>query len=671
MRNGLLLALLYVLGFRAWAADGPNAERLLWRRSVSFTENRGQVMDLSGAARPDVLYTADVEGAKLFFQKDRVSFVFPRVETGTMAGGRYTRITGLYRMDLELLGSNPDVDVQRGEWAEEEGETHFYTPGLASPVTGVRAFRRIVYKNVYPKIDLVFYSQADNGNSPALKYDFVVHPGGRVSDIRLRYTAAERIALEPDGRLHVSNPYGLVVENAPLVYQGDASNVVEAAYRVEDDVVSFRIGNYDSSRDLVIDPLAFVWSTYLGSGQFDEINDVVVAPNGDVIVCGSTAQWTTIPNVGENVNFSNASNPVTQDAFIVRYRPNGTRFWRTIHGGRGIDGANAVAVRAGTSANIAVTGFAGAFTQGVTPTPPGDPINFFVSSGASQSTFGGGAADAFVLVLNDNGTFAWATLYGGFQGGDGQPATSGVDRGEGLAFSPDGIHLYVGGTSNSSDLVTVNLAGSYSQSNPDAIENDGFLLRYNAATGARDFAQYFGGVNNDLLYGLAIGGNNKLVITGAARSTGGTAFQNPVVGCAACTPNDGDGFVAQFSISASAINRDWVTYFGNAGANEAGYAVAINPAGTIAVAATVGGSPSLFGGQGTVVNVNSGGFSEGAVITYNSVGQRQWYSYLGGSGIENLFAVSFDANNNVHVAGATQSSDLTPIFPLVGNGNAG
>ena len=671
MRNSLLLVLLFLLSNWARAADGPNAEGLLGRRSVSFTENRGQVADLNGSSRPDVLYTADVEGAKLFFQKDRVSFVFPRVESGTMAAGRYTRITGLYRMDLELLGSNPNVEVERGQWAEEEGETHFYTPGLTAPVTGVRAFRSIVYKNVYPKIDLVFYSQAENGNAPALKYDFVVHPGGRVSDIRLRYNAAEKVGLEADGRLNIVNPYGRVLENAPVVYQGRVSNTVPAAYRLQDGVVTFDVGNYDSSQDLVIDPLAFVWSTYLGSGQFDEINDVTVAPNGDVVVCGSTAQWTSFPNLGENVNFSNASIPVTQDAFIVRYRTNGSRIWRTIHGGRGIDGANAVAVRSGTGATVAVTGFAGAFTQGVTPTPPGDPINFFVSAGASQATYGGGAADAFVLVLNDNGTFSWATLYGGFNGGDGQPATSGVDRGEGVAFSADGAHVYVGGTSNSADLVTVNLSGSYTQANPDATENDAFLLRFNAASGARDFAQYFGGENNDLLYGLAIGGNNKLVITGAARSTGGTALQNPVVACATCSPVEGDGFVAQFSISASAITRDWVTFFGNAGANEAGFDVDINAAGSIAVAAGVGNSASFFGAQGTVINPNSGGFSEGAVITYNAVGQRQWYSYLGGSDVDNLFAVSYDGNNNVHVAGATQSSNLATVFPLIGNGNAG
>ena len=51
-----------------------------------------------------------------------------------------------------------------------------------------RIFQGITIKNIYPNIDVRYYS--DKG---AMKYDIIVHPGGNVADIALKYEGADNL----------------------------------------------------------------------------------------------------------------------------------------------------------------------------------------------------------------------------------------------------------------------------------------------------------------------------------------------------------------------------------------------------------------------------------------------------------------------------------------------
>jgi hypothetical protein len=205
MINFLFSFTLLLTSVWAIARENPQAQQWLQRSGVSFTENKGQVFDTEGKARPDIRFTADVNGVKLYFRNNAVSYVYPQITTN--AKGQET-LTQLYRMDLELLGANPQVEVISEEALGSI--ENFYLAHTPRGVEGVKSYRKIVYKNIYEKIDLAFYSAKGGG---AIKYDFIVHPGGKVSDIKLRYNAASAINLTTDGSLEIQNPLLL---NSPL-----------------------------------------------------------------------------------------------------------------------------------------------------------------------------------------------------------------------------------------------------------------------------------------------------------------------------------------------------------------------------------------------------------------------------------------------------------------------
>ena len=60
--------------------------------------------------------------------------------------------------------------------------------------TGLRSYERVVYRNLWPGVDMAFA-----GRSGKLKYEFLVRPGARVQDIRLAYRGAKRLSLDRRG----------------------------------------------------------------------------------------------------------------------------------------------------------------------------------------------------------------------------------------------------------------------------------------------------------------------------------------------------------------------------------------------------------------------------------------------------------------------------------------
>ena len=113
--------------------------------------------------------------------------------------------------------------------------------------------------------------------------------------------------------------------------------------------------------------------------------------------------------------------------------------------------------------------------------------NFPTSSGAFQSTFGGGDFDGFVAVLDEN---LQTVEYASYVGGQGFDVF--------FADAAAGNRIHVGGLTSSSNL----------PSSPDALQPgfagsiDSYLLTLNLGAkgpSAVEFSTYFGGVGQDIL----------------------------------------------------------------------------------------------------------------------------------------------------------------------------
>jgi hypothetical protein len=65
------------------------------------------------------------------------------------------------------------------------------TPGKPNGVLNVYRFKKVTYKNIYNNIDLEF------SLSPKIlwpvEYNFIVRPGGKVSDIKMKFNGVKHL----------------------------------------------------------------------------------------------------------------------------------------------------------------------------------------------------------------------------------------------------------------------------------------------------------------------------------------------------------------------------------------------------------------------------------------------------------------------------------------------
>src|SRR5204863_455349 len=150
--------------------------------------------------------------------------------------------------------------------------------------TDVPHFGRIQVEGVYPGIDLVWY-----GNQQRLEYDFLVAPGADPKQIQVAYEGVESLRVDAGGDLVLRTGLGEMRQQKPRVYQEVGGKQVEVGARyaiVARNRVTFALARYDRTRQLRIDPVVLVYSTYLGGNNYDSGSAIAVDGAGSAYVTG-------------------------------------------------------------------------------------------------------------------------------------------------------------------------------------------------------------------------------------------------------------------------------------------------------------------------------------------------------------------------------------------------
>ena len=299
----------------------------------------------------------------------------------------------------------------------------------------------------------------------------------------------------------------------------------------------FRLGAYDHSQALVIDPV-IVRSTYLGGKGKDLGYSIAVDAQGAVYVTGSTTSAAGFPLPG----CFDCLLGGPMDAFVTKFLPNGTGFfYSTYLGGSGSDAGFGIAADA--NGNAYVTGETDS--------------NNFPAIGAVFPVFGGGPWDAFVTALNPGGFPIYSTYLGG----------KGADIGHGIAVDPVG-NAVVTGSTNSPNLPVLGCFQCGPQGGTDA-----FVAGFTPVGGLR-FSSYFGGAGNDIGYGISLDANEEIGITGST-----TSHNLPVLACPQCVNHGGeDAFASAFIFPGPALILKWSTYWGGE-KNDVGYGIVMDSVG--------------------------------------------------------------------------------------------
>lgn len=103
----------------------------------------------------------------------------------------------------------------------------------------VPSYAKVRYADLYPGIDLVYYTRKGE-----LAYDLIVGRGADPAGIALTVSGADRLSLDANGDLLLHTPDGLIRYQAPKVYQETrtAAHLVSASYvLVNDEEVSLQV----------------------------------------------------------------------------------------------------------------------------------------------------------------------------------------------------------------------------------------------------------------------------------------------------------------------------------------------------------------------------------------------------------------------------------------------
>src|SRR2546426_10342002 len=161
---------------------------------------------------------------------------------------------------MRLVGADPDPEVTG--LAEQPGRSHYLVGRDPRRWrTGIPHYARVVYREVYPGIDMVFH-----GDPGRLEYDLLVSPGADLGRVRVSFEGTADPRLATNGHLTLPLDGVEVVQHAPVVYQEIAGQrrAIKGAYRlVGEGEGGFAVAPHDETEPLVIDP-GLRYSTYLG-----------------------------------------------------------------------------------------------------------------------------------------------------------------------------------------------------------------------------------------------------------------------------------------------------------------------------------------------------------------------------------------------------------------------
>ena len=178
-------------------------------------------------------------------------------------------------------------------------------------------------------------------------------------------------------------------------------------------------------------------------------------------------------------------------------------------------------------------------------------------------------------------------------------------------------------------------------------------------------ATYLGGTGTDLPRGMTIDGGDHVYVVGSTDSvdfpgvTGG--YQSSNAGGAT------DVFVAKLSANLKTLLH--ATYYGGT-ADDYGYSPAVASGGTVYVTGYTD-STDLPGTSGGVQGSNNGGLDAFVASFSSDLATLNAATYLGGSGDDQIEAMTLGGSTHVYVAGYTKSTDLTATGSPYQASNAG
>ena len=270
------LRLIIFLPFLSYSQKDSEISKPSIKQTTGFIENKGQIIDQNNKQNPGVRYLLNRPGMKVQLRKTGFSYdVYsidykinpnPLVTSDKNSQSAKYRSDSLipqyhfHRIDICLEGMNPNYIIETADPSTDY--LNYYTS--IAPKKGfkdIQQFGKITYRNIYPNIDLEFLVNEHHD----FKYNFVVHPRGQISSIKLKITGPDHISLNND-TLKFGTQFGDIEELIPESYflENDIRTDIQTKFIMTDKgVYGFTCDKIVPGNSmLIIDPTVIrLWAT--------------------------------------------------------------------------------------------------------------------------------------------------------------------------------------------------------------------------------------------------------------------------------------------------------------------------------------------------------------------------------------------------------------------------
>lgn len=635
-------------------------------KSINFIENKGQWPN-------DVLYLTKLNNLNAWVIKNGVVYDYFKTEQGsieepdnseksnihnhnskTKINGHVLKMSFKNSQSYKKIDTNNLEDLNNHSVSKSEGqyksETYFnYFLGNDSTkwANYVPLFKEVFIKDLYRGIDVRYYFDIDSSNSnginrsnlsPFLRYDFVVHPGADLSQIKIEFEGQDNILVNDKGELILKTSIGDIYHGRLFTYQlsekithsKDELNISKKEQKIEeikcsyftnsDGTIGFKADNYDRTKVLIIDPLVF--STYIGGSGSDEAFSLNLDTAGYPVIVGET--YSTNYPISSGAYQTSHTAGANYDLFVTKTNLTATAIVFSTYIG-GTSDEESWNSYLDTNNCIYLSGYSYS-------------SNYPITTGVVQ-TFRNGTRDCILTKLNYNGT---SLTYSSYMGG------SSEEWSHDMTINTAGNAFVSGHTTSSNYPTTV---GAYQRTYAGSF--DIILSKVNTTCTNYVYSTLIGSTSNDDAYAVAVDASDNAYVSGWVESstypiTAG-AFQSTYINNVNMT------YLTKVNSSGSALI--FSTYLG--GGNERTYSLTIDNSNYPFIGGITNSTnfPTTIGAYQRTKSTSIDMF----ITKMNTTGTALSFStFIGGNSDDDqqYNNLNFDENGNIIFAGDSYSSNF-------------
>ncbi len=501
-------------------------------------------------------------------------------------------------------------------YSEKEAYTHEYKRnGDEILHYKSRKYELLEYRDIYSGISM---DLAISGNS--IEKLFFISPFADPSQICIGFDNGVP-QINDNGELVIGSEDKQLLFSKPFAYQvqNGTRQIVDVEYVINDNTYGFKLGAYDPSLELIIDPL--LAGTYLGGYYGTSILDMALDAQGNVYVTGNI--W--LPPDSNDVfvfKLNNTLTTILEDVYIY---------------GSWNESGHAIALD--PWGDILVTG--------VTKSP-----DYPVNQGCYDLTYNG-YYDLFVSKISSDFEWLLASTYLGGTENDGTHSVN-------LDMASNG-NVWIAADTRSTDMPIV--GNAYQPTHPSPGYEVAYIAQLDNSLMTVLSSTYFGGQYSDGVYALKVAPNGNIIFGGYTWSdnfphTEGSRNDAP------------DAYISMLSPDLSQMISS--KFLGGSATATSGYTweyttdIAIDQQFNIYVLGETMANDFQPITSGVFQPTFGGGAHDFFLIKFNQNLVLQKATYFGGGGDEFSLArasCALSSNNRIYMAGCTYSNQANG-FPL-------